>query len=436
MPTEIPVPFEERCEFLSDQYLDSAREFLQKRMAGLSGQLNDVSLLISENFDAPPPHLGLGDVACWTIELDRGRVSVARSDGPVESADFLIRADYDRVLPTAMTVYGDDPGLVETAQRESAHLLKGTAVERRGDVPPEALRLLGPLHDHLAKRTLNNTDLEHRIRQLGLGQNRSELDEKGYTVIHKAISSQLADELRAETRRLCMETPRKHYSAAGLPKRGRLFEMAAVQPHVLALAEHLLGRGFLLSQSIGLRRPAGLDTHPGLHADLPLVDEPFPELCLDATSIWALDDFEEDSGPTVLVPGSFRRRRHPPEDGDQSEAVPILLEKGSIAIWHGATWHGAKVREADGERITLHNSYGRVFTRTFDDFLNIAPAILERNSPAFTTLCGLDDLFQKNSLRGADLKKLSYAQQNAYGSQALRAGAANQRRSSAPLGRP
>lgn len=416
MATEIPVPFEERFEFLDDQCLDQAREFLEKRVAEYRDELRGVSFVISENFTDPPPHLGLGELASWVIRFEDGRVSVERASQPLESADIFILANYDRALSAASTIYGDDPQTVERAQREAGHLLRRTGAKHRAaELPPVLAKILGPLHDFLAKRQLTNPDLDHRIRHLGLEQNRAELDETGYTIIRNAISSKFADELRAEVRKLCYETSELAYTAAGLIQRGRIFEIAALQPHVMALAEHLLGRGLILTQSIGLRRPPGLDSFPGLHADMALIAEPFPEFCVEATSIWALDDFTPDAGPTVLVPGSFRYGKQVPEDVDQSDAIPLLMEKGSIAIWHGATWHGSKPREADGERITIHNSYGRVFIRTFDDFINIDPEIVERNPPGFTTICGLDDSFQKNSLRGSDQKKFRYAQAQRYG---------------------
>jgi len=131
---------------------------------------------------------------------------------------------------------------------------------------------------------------------------------------------------------------------------------------------------------------------------------------MNATTIFALDDFTETSGPTTLVPGSFRENCFPPDDAEG--AIKLIMPKGSAALWHGATWHGAAIREDAGKRITLHNTYGRLFHRTFDSYLDIGAEILARNPPAVTTLCGLDDPFEKNTDHGTYREGLNYARRH------------------------
>ena len=47
-------------------------------------------------------------------------------------------------------------------------------------------------------------------------------------------------------------------------------------------------------------------------------------------------------------------------------------------MWHGSMWHGAAIRQDKGLRLTIHNTYLRNWARTWDDYLGIDPAILER----------------------------------------------------------
>ncbi|MBV9256279.1 MAG: phytanoyl-CoA dioxygenase family protein, partial [Actinobacteria bacterium] len=230
-------------------------------------------------------------------------------------------------------------------------------------------------------------------------------------ILKGAFSPRLADDLKATLLPLIADGPPPNLTAAHLLGRGELFEEIAVHPWVLTLAEKLAGPGCLLGQSLAFTKAKGIDTHD-LHSDYALVPEPFPEQCLNVTSIWALDDFTETSGSTVVVPGSHKRNCHPTADASTAHAVKIIMPKGSVALWHGATWHGAAVRQDDGDRLSLHNSYFRYFTRPFDSYLDIDPAVLERNSPTVTTLCGLDDPFEKNSFKGPNRERLNYARRN------------------------
>ena len=142
-----------------------------------------------------------------------------------------------------------------------------------------------------------------------------------------------------------------------------------------------------------------------------MIREPFPAHSQNLTAIWALEDFTVEAGPTLIVPGSHLRKRHPEPGEDLDQAVPIEMAKGSIALWDGATWHAQADRSLPGERVTLHQTYSRMILRTYDSYRGIAEEILDRNPPELTTLAGLDDLFEKNTYAGPDYRRLvhSYA---------------------------
>ena len=121
------------------------------------------------------------------------------------------------------------------------------------------------------------------------------------------------------------------------------------------------------------------------------ITEPFPEFCVLTVAVWAIDDFQAEHGPTVILPGSYRKRSQVPPGTTQEGAVKIEMKQGSIAMWNGATWHGSTPRTAPGKRTSLHNTYCRNYLRPLESYLSIDPAIVRRNPPAFSSLCGLDD---------------------------------------------
>ena len=375
--------------------------------------------------DNPPPHLwdDANEPFGYTMRIARGSVVVEAQ--PDATADGFERGDYNAIVPLLGTVFDEDTEASYRMDRELRILLA------KGYAPPEGKPLddpaLGPaffdMHNHMARRTVNNPDVLHRAKHLGLEQNLADLDDTGYTVLKNAFSAEFADELRAEAHRNHEAAPpNTGFRATMLLRRGRLWEQAVIHPWVLTLAEYLLGRGCLIYQSDTIIKGPGLDTHPGLHADYGAsrIAEPFPDYCLEATAVWAIDDFDADAGPTVVVPGSFRRRRQVPPGTTREDVVTIEMQKGSIAFWHGATWHGAMPRKAPGTRTSLHNAYCRYFMRPLECYDDIDQAIVDRNPPAFSTLCGLDDPFGKSGDTGADFERLRYAANAGYGRTPLR----------------
>lgn len=417
--TELPTPLGERVEFASPAWRAELERFLTERAADLP----DEPYAFSVQLDDPPPHLHQGAAPFgYTVRLRRGAVDV--SAVPSEAVDLHQRVDYNAALPFAWTVHGGDPDGQAQAWREY-RLLAGDRHPPPTGRPPAApglKRILAELRDHLARRTVNNPDVEHRIKHLGLTANVAELAERGYTIMANAFSTEFADALRRETHKNHdANPPDAGFRATMLLKRGRIWEVAALHPWVLALAEHLLGRGCLMYQSDTIVKGPGLDTHPGLHSDYAasMVAEPFPEFCLEATAVWAIDDFRGDAGPTCVLPRSHRKGRQVPAGTTQAGTVTLELAQGSIAFWHGALWHGSTPRRAPGRRTSLHNAYSRNFVRPVERYEDVDAGILNRNPPPFATLCGLDDAFGKSGESGADFARLGYAAKAGYGRTAL-----------------
>jgi ectoine hydroxylase-related dioxygenase (phytanoyl-CoA dioxygenase family) len=147
----------------------------------------------------------------------------------------------------------------------------------------------------------------------------------------------------------------------------------------------------------------------GLHADYPLIRNPFPEFGMIAVACWVLEDWTEDVGPTWVIPGSHFHRRSPTREDTRDGGVPILCPKGSIVLWGNGVWHWQGDRTAPGARVTIHVTYNRLFVRPLDDLSAVDDEMLARNPPAFSTLMGLDDPFGKSSYTGHDRDRFAYA---------------------------
>jgi ectoine hydroxylase-related dioxygenase (phytanoyl-CoA dioxygenase family) len=402
----VPVDVGERVEFLTDGWLDAARRYLEQAVAG-DPAVAATRFSVCESFTDAPPGLGFpDDRAVWHFRVDDGRVEAGRGDLP--GADLRVDGDYQAILAVCQTVYAAGKQAVARAHRELAHRSGADGVRVAGSLgdDPVVQQTLAGLHDHMAARTIENTDFEHRVRRLGLERQVRELAEQGYTVIERAVTEAMADELRDVVQHEVLAHSR--FTTNGLLLRNRLFEEVALHPLACAAAESVVGSGFLLGAMSGTYKEAGPGAI-GLHADYPLIRNPFPDYGLIAVACWVLEDWTEDVGPTWVIPGSHTWKRAPSRSDVRDGGVPIVCPKGSIALWGNGVWHWQGDRSAPGARVTIHVTYNRMFVRQLDDLSGVGDEMYARNPPAFATLMGCDDPFGKSSYTGHDSARFAYA---------------------------
>lgn len=234
------------------------------------------------------------------------------------------------------------------------------------------------------------SDLAARITAQGLEDNVREIAEQGYTVIQDPVAHALTDRVREAILRLARIPP----GAAGggahnMLDRDPIFADAICVPKLLTMVEHLLGRGAQIAQVVGSVKLKG--SHPlHLHADNSWFPAPFPEWEIMCTACWVTDDFTQEGGATLIMPGTHKLKRHPPRTVRKSleGAVPIIAPKGSLCLWDGAVWHGNYPRKIDGERVVAHLSYVRLGFQTTENYDHLDDAWLEGKNPALPALLG------------------------------------------------
>ncbi|HEX7036693.1 MAG TPA: phytanoyl-CoA dioxygenase family protein [Pseudomonadales bacterium] len=404
----LPVPVDQRCEFLSPEWIREAGAFLEATVP-TRPELAASRFSLCEAFDDAPPSLApeRGHRLAWHFAIDRGRAEAGC--GERLDVDLRVTGRYQAALGFAQLVHAAGPEAVARGQRELRHLWGDDALRLHGTLPqdPAVQRLLTDLHDHMAARTIENPHFAHRVGQMGLERQVEQLTELGYAVIENAITPETADALCELTAR---EVRRHHpLTTNGLMMRDRLFEEVVQHSRVTTLAQSAVGQNMILGAMSGTWKKPGPGAIP-LHADYPLVREPYPEFGLIAVAVWALQDWDSGAvGPTWVLPGSHRHRRPPRRDEPLDGAVPILMPKGSALVISHGIWHWQGDRTAPGARVAMHVTYNRVFVRPLDDFSAVDDAYLARNPPAFSTLMGRDDPFGKSSYQGHDAKRFAYA---------------------------
>lgn len=188
-----------------------------------------------------------------------------------------------------------------------------------------------------------------------------DLDRDGYSIIEDYLDPGDVVAKKTDLHRILDEVPTGRNDFEGFSTRRiyalfaktRLFDDQAVDPFVLEVVGSRLGAGFQLSAPVGISIGAGEVAQP-IHRDdsvYPL-RRPHPDFVVN--TIWALDDFTEENGATVVFPGSHRGTV---DDAQPSEARRAVMPAGSLMIYLGGLIHGGGANQTDRPRLGVILEY-------------------------------------------------------------------------------
>lgn len=198
------------------------------------------------------------------------------------------------------------------------------------------------------------------------------LQEQGYLIVRGLMNGEWLSELREATARLLEDEGenaggefRKEAGSdrlANLVDKGEPFRRLVSHPELLEAAEAVLGPDWKLSS---LNYRAALPGDQGLqplHCDMGLIPDALGNAVFN--SIWMLDDFTEDNGPTRLVPGTHRSGKLPhdvladPRLAHPDEIV-TLGRAGDVIFMNSHMWHGGTANRTALPRRSLHGFFVR-----------------------------------------------------------------------------
>jgi hypothetical protein len=242
-----------------------------------------------------------------------------------------------------------------------------------------------------------SSELAPVIEELGLADNCRQLAMEGWTVVENVADPEFNEQFRAKIMELG--------SGNMLLAKDPIFADAIMMPKLMAMAEFSVGRGFLISQVAASVRPKDSPAI-GLHADNNWLPAPFPAHNMLLTACWACDEYTEENGATLIVPGSQNLKRHPTSEEIEKVAGAIAIEcpPGSVPMWDGNIWHSNYPRTTEGERVVCHITYTRLMMRPVEDYGAHADRLIQEHGDKMAELLGREDfLFSPN---GADYTKL------------------------------
>ena len=107
-------------------------------------------------------------------------------------------------------------------------------------------------------------------------------------------------------------------------------------------------------------------------------------------AMWMLDEFTDENGATIVVPGSHLSGRQPDATMDENANwVSVTGPAGSVVIFEGRTWHSTGVNRTEKTRIGLTTNFcAPQFRQQENLLLGIRPEILASMSSELKRLCG------------------------------------------------
>lgn len=234
---------------------------------------------------------------------------------------------------------------------------------------------------------------------------RQALDEQGYVLLEHAMGRELLEALRhrifelfeAEGERAGSEFRTEEHARrlANLVDKGEVFRRAIVLAPVVELVRHVLGPDIKLSSLNARSADPFSDEGQPLHVDMAAVpDEKGYWVC---NTVWLLDDFTPENGPTRLVPGSHRRGRRPQDVladpmAPHPDEVLLIGPAGSIAVMNAHLWHGGTANRTAKPRLAMHAFYCRRDKpqQQYQKAL-LRPEVQRALSPELRDILALDD---------------------------------------------
>lgn len=146
----------------------------------------------------------------------------------------------------------------------------------------------------------------------------------------------------------------------------RCIDRLADHPRIMGLMDLMFRPNFLLSQSQVINILPG-EKQQAYHYDDSFYQIPRPRPPLGAASIWAIDDFTEENGATVVIPKSHKW------DGQQrptaEQVIQAVMPAGSVIFFLGTTWHGGGANHSQSARLAVTHQYCEAFMRQQENYL-------------------------------------------------------------------
>jgi ectoine hydroxylase-related dioxygenase (phytanoyl-CoA dioxygenase family) len=143
-------------------------------------------------------------------------------------------------------------------------------------------------------------------------------------------------------------------------------------PELLAIVDNTVSNTAILHLQNGLvlpsfaqgEVPATFQTT--FHQDFPRYLEGY---VASINAFFAIDEFREDNGATLLVPGTHQRPQRPPDAYLEQQSVPSICPAGSMLLFDSTLWHAAGANVSGADRLAINHQFTRSFFKQQMDYV-------------------------------------------------------------------
>ena len=218
------------------------------------------------------------------------------------------------------------------------------------------------------------------------------LMDQGYVIIEDLITRDQCEAIKEECLSLLGFTGRNAFEGHktqrvyNVLQKTSCTDALATHPRILGLMDKFFRPGFLLSQSQVINIQPG-EAAQGLHTDDNFYRLPRPRQPLGAATVWAIDEFTDANGATVVIPQSHKWGDD--REGRREQAIPAVMPQGSVIFFLGTTWHGGGQNRSDKARFAITHQYCEAYMRQQENYLlELSKERVRTMSPELQSLVG------------------------------------------------
>ncbi|MBI36925.1 MAG: hypothetical protein CL568_05010 [Alphaproteobacteria bacterium] len=207
------------------------------------------------------------------------------------------------------------------------------------------------------------------------------LNANGYLILEGVIGNSDTKEIKIHCESLMKKASTGATSFGGFQTK-RLFNMVArtrkldhllLHPTVISIIESYLEDQIQLSVASLIQIGSSQKAQP-LHRDDNLYPLERPRKPLTLNAMWALDDFTEKNGSTLLSPGSHLLGDD--EKPEKGSVISAVMPAGSLLLYDGSLFHAGGANNTNTSRLGFSVVYSRSWLRQQENqFLGVPPEI-------------------------------------------------------------
>jgi ectoine hydroxylase-related dioxygenase (phytanoyl-CoA dioxygenase family) len=197
------------------------------------------------------------------------------------------------------------------------------------------------------------------------------LQRQGYVVMENLLNENKIQEIGEQVVPLLNHVGRNNFEGLktqriyNVLEQTRAVDELSVHSRITGLLDNLFQPNYLLSQLQVINILSGEEAQP-LHYDDGFYQINRPRPALGAAAIWAIDDFTNANGATVVVPKSHTFGQEPVTDSKLG--IPVEMSAGSVVFFLGTLWHGGGANFTNESRLAVTCQYCEPWLRPQENF--------------------------------------------------------------------